>query len=586
MSYNEKRKRKRSAPILDDPVLIEIEHPFGPIKKAVYRVREFDEFGLSFLIPSHEGYFLPGTPLEFRFDKGDGKKIHSYGIVRYYHRQDEAFGESFYRIGLEIDASYRNASANKYAIRPKRYSSQDKEKRHFMCFSLDEKNWEFELIDISRYSAAFFCSPEEALSLRVSTALGGVQVFSNGDVLYEGSVIITQALFQDKTYKIVVEPRHQIFNVDLIEKQESLDLIIRSADELREKYRKFSKVDPVFKSIVADTRCFLEDLKTYLESPQILSLSKEIPIQELLETLKGLYFDRFDRRIGKFDKATYAAELSDEDLRLHKAYFQNQLLPLLLPCPFWHRIYFKPLGYAGDYETIRMIDENRYEGPNLYAQILNKYALETPLSQASRNRTHFLSDKIATLVRESNLSKFNILSIGSGPALEIEKFIQKNGDMSDRISLTLLDQEIEALRFSQENIYKNRIIHNSKLEVSFIHKAVGSYLKEVARKRRHSKKYHLIYIFGLFDYFDDKTCKFILRHIQKLLMGEGTVMLSNYSLDGHYHRILTEFCAEWYLIYRNREGVRSLCDGLDKLESFKVDEEDTGVIKFLEMHFH
>ena len=62
MSFHERRKRLRNQVDLDDPAYIEIHHTFGPVRKSVYKVLEYDEYGMSFLIPQADGYFRPGVP--------------------------------------------------------------------------------------------------------------------------------------------------------------------------------------------------------------------------------------------------------------------------------------------------------------------------------------------------------------------------------------------------------------------------------------------------------------------------------------------------------------------------------------------
>ena len=66
-------------------------------------------------------------------------------------------------------------------------------------------------------------------------------------------------------------------------------------------------------------------------------------------------------------------------------------------------------------------------------------------------------------------TEVKILSVASGPALEIKKLIKMYPEISNRINLTLLDQEIKALEYSQDHIYENKIKYQSSLKVNFIH---------------------------------------------------------------------------------------------------------------------
>ena len=585
MIVNEKRKATRINPIESEPAFLQIKHTFGNSDKSVYKVDEFDEFGLSFFVPVNDGYFLPGTPLEYRLFNGKVSGEESYGIVRYHYRQNNGTGESFYKIGMEIDQSFGNTIRTRHSIRPKRYSGKNENIHPIIRFPFEQSEWEFTLIDISGYSAAFYCTPEQAISLRISNILSPVTIKSGYSEIYHGPVIITRSSREKNRYRVVIEPRNRIFDVDLIEGEETLEQVKQYSQHLIERHERYAKIDPKFKAIVADMHGFLSEYKNFLESPMVALLGRERPWPEILENVKAGFCERMDSYFKELEKIGHTPERTEDDQRTYTAYFQGHILPFLLSSSLWHRIYFKPLGYPGDYEIMRLIKENAYEGPTLFSQLLNKFALEATLAQANRNRIKFLSNRIAEIVENSGLQRVEILSIACGPALEIERLLQDHKDLGDRISLTLLDQDISTLRCAQENLYRNRILYDSKMELSFLHKSIGGFLREITKKKNKIGKYHLIYIFGLFDYFDDKTCKFCLKHTSKLLHEEGTILLSNYSLDNHHDRTFVEFGGEWYMIYRDKQQMFQLCKGLGNVKDVTVKEDETGVIKFLELHF-
>ena len=97
MIIHENRRTKRINQLESGLVFLQIKHTFGNLNHSVYKVGEFDEFGLSFFVPADDGYFLPGTQLQYRLIKENGYKAESYGIVRYYYRRDSETGESFYK---------------------------------------------------------------------------------------------------------------------------------------------------------------------------------------------------------------------------------------------------------------------------------------------------------------------------------------------------------------------------------------------------------------------------------------------------------------------------------------------------------
>jgi extracellular factor (EF) 3-hydroxypalmitic acid methyl ester biosynthesis protein len=304
-----------------------------------------------------------------------------------------------------------------------------------------------------------------------------------------------------------------------------------------------------------------------------------------LDELNKSFYPQFDLYVANLDSVVQKLNLNDEQHRYYKAYFQSHFHHLLMASPFCHRMYNKPMGYPGDFEMMRMIKEEGYNGPSVISKLINKHVLQNPMAEANRLRINFLAGKISKVVESSVKPRVNILSIASGPALEIEALIEQSPELADRMTITLLDQESEALRFSQDRIYLKRILRNSKIEVTFIHESIGSFLRRISRASGIAREYDLIYIFGLFDYFDDRTCKFCIKGCGSLLNENGIMLLSNYSLDNHHHRTYLEYAFEWYMIYRNRQQLEALSEGISGINRRCVAEDSSGVIKYLEMQF-
>jgi hypothetical protein len=247
-----------------------------------------------------------------------------------------------------------------------------------------------------------------------------------------------------------------------------------------------------------------------------------------------------------------------------------------------HRAYFKPEGYPGDYETIRLIHEDGFNGPTLFARLMNNYTVSMSAALVARKRTEFLAEKIRAFVEESNKPVVEVLSIACGPVLEIDMLMQRSPRTADRISLTLLDQEIHALQFAQDNLYARRITLESKLSVELIHSSMEGFLSRICGERS-PKGYDFIYAFGLFDYFDQDVARFVLRRLFTLLAPGGRVIISNVSLDGLRYRAYAEFGLEWYLVYRDRDEMLGMAKGLTGTAEILVDDIEGGIMKFLEV---
>ena len=584
----ERRQRPRNPINLEAPAFIEIKHTYGPIRKSVYRVAEYNDFGTSFLVPAADGYFRAGYPLEYALVKPDLSKTERFGIVRYYHPYNDEKGESFFKVGVENKTSKSFNKPLKFHIRPERYNLAGAKSEQAIYFAHGDQEYQFPLVDISRYSAAFFCGEDQALGLSTSAALEAVEIVYGMKTIFEGTVIITrrEPLPGDgERYRIVIEPRNAIFNVDIIETQESLTSVARAVESLIITTQKHRRIDQRFKSLIADMRFFLEGYRRILDAPVATKLSLASDEKFFLDELSQSFSPETDRYLVALNEIIYSLNLNEADHGLYKSYFQSNFHQLLMAAPFCHRTYFKPLGYPGDFEMMRMIEQYEYQGPSLFYKLMNKAILDTPPCVANRNRIEILADRIARFVEQSSEETVRLLSIASGPALEIQKLLKEKPRIADRIHLTLLDQEAEALRYSQDSIYMKRILHGCNIQVDLIHERIGAFFKALAREKNNNPCYDLIYIFGLFDYFDDRTCLFCINNSSKLIKDGGKLVISNYSLDGHNHRAFTEYALEWYMIYRNREQMEKLGRMAKRPAAVHVDEDPTGIIKFLELDF-
>jgi extracellular factor (EF) 3-hydroxypalmitic acid methyl ester biosynthesis protein len=585
IDVRERRKRLRNQVELADPALIEIRHTFGPVRKSVYKVLEHDEYGMSFLVPLVDGYFHPGVPLEYSLTKMDTPKVDGFGTVKYYHLHNDTSGNAYYKVGVENQPP-KGLEPVSFRIRPERYNLAELRDSQSIHFSTTEDDHSLPLEDISRYSAAFYCSEDIALNLRVSSILESVVITFAGKNVYEGTVIVTRRRLNGDKHRIVVEPRNATFNLDIIKEQETLTSVSRSAKSLVIATKKQEIIADGFKAVVADMRAYLEGFQKILDMPMAAKLATgEENQHRFLAKLDKIFYTQWDHYVADLDRVVNALDLSDEEHGLYKSYLQGHLHTLLMEAPFCHRMYFKPLGYPGDFEMMRMIRDENYAGPTLFAKLVNKNVLQNPLALAARNRNGCLADRIVEFVEQCPSPVVKLLSVAAGPALEIQKLIEEHPEVADRIHLTLLDQEAEALRFSQDNIYLQRIMNSSSIQVDLVHKSIGAFLKHLVRGGTSEPEYDLVYIYGLFDYFDDRTSGFCLNQCAKLIKDDGRMIISNYSLDGHNYRTCLEYAFEWYIIYRNKRQMEQLGQMVKRPCTIKVDEDPSTVIKFLDIYF-
>jgi len=579
----ERRKRIRNTVVEDDPLFIEIHHTFGQVRKSVYKIVEFDEYGLSFFVPVAEGYFPVGMPITYHIIQSDLTKTNGKGHVRYFKLHHDSNGMSFYRIGLQVSNTDRDFNADNIAIRPERYRLDGKSYERTIRFIFGDTKYRFELIDISRYSAAFFCSDSDAVIFPVSTVLKQAEIWVGNARLYEGMVLISR-IFQDKgKNRVVVEPRKAIFDLERLKQIDEVENAASMGKAVIRKHEGYSRIGNDFKATVSDLRCFLEDYCRFLETPALMASARRDSELDLCGQLFADFFPAVDAKVIAIDTVMQGITLSPEENTDYKYYYQRNLHKYFLTAPFLHRAFFKPSNYAGDYEMMRMIQQDKFNGATTFARLMNAYGVSIPIASAVRSRNDFLARKIEEYVAGSPARSVDVLSVASGPALEITQLIKNAPSSAGKIRLTLLDQEIEALKFSQENIYRHKIQYDCRLSVNFIRIEISRFLKQLASKSKSDELFDMVYAFGVFDYFEERTARFVLSSLLKLLRPAGKLIISNFSLDAHRHRTLMEYGHEWYLVYRSSEELEGLLPESPESYTATVVETEKGLLKYLEV---
>jgi extracellular factor (EF) 3-hydroxypalmitic acid methyl ester biosynthesis protein len=574
----DRRKGQRGEGADAGKEFIEIQHTYGSRKTSVYQLVERNEGGLSFLVPASEGYFLAQTPLRFSIVQQDTFRTQHVGVACYHYPVYSGEGEKFYRIGVEIDASLRDPPRKRYVLRPPRLVA-DRSRRASIEFRLGGRGYSFDLADFSRFNAAFICPLEDLPGLGISSLLSHVRIAVGEVPLFQGSAVITR-VYADRQgrHRVAIEPRELPIDVERVKRVELSSSVHEQTSSLIRRHDSFQSIDSTFKAMVADLRFFLEDFKKYLETPLFQAEKEEQAA--LLEEIFPSFYSKLDSKITRLD--TYAAGLSleGEEKRLYKQYYQKNLLPLFLTAPYNHRVYFKPHGYPGDFEMMRMVHANLFEGATLFGKMMNKYSTTIPVARTVRERTIYFKDRLRREVEKTG--SLSILSVASGPGLEFDLLLKEIPDSIAGLSITLLDQEIEAQHYSMDTLYERRLRAGSGVDIQFIHQGIGDYLRAVARKKV-QERYDFIYSSGLFDYFDDKTCVFVIKRLLSLLKEGGRLVIANLSLEGHDHRIVMEFVHDWNLIYRSGDDLLRLARAVPKGRKARVTSIAEGMLSLLEI---
>jgi extracellular factor (EF) 3-hydroxypalmitic acid methyl ester biosynthesis protein len=277
-----------------------------------------------------------------------------------------------------------------------------------------------------------------------------------------------------------------------------------------------------------------------------------------------------------------AAGVPAEDSVVHRNFAQSALHPLLLRAPFVYRTFAKPMGYAGDYEMVNQILADPRQGPNTYFQIVNTLFLNCAVAQAHRNRIDILVDYLqrAAELAEREERQVNILNVGCGPAVEIQRFIETHPD-PQRLSFTLVDFSEETLQYTRSCIENVARAHNKTVQVQFVHESVHDLLKRAVRREPLSdmEKFDFVYCAGLFDYLSDKVCARLLQYFVLRSREGGQILVTNVHA-GNPERNGMEHLLEWHLIYRDERQLESVLPAQSAATRLYTDA--TGVNVFAE----
>jgi extracellular factor (EF) 3-hydroxypalmitic acid methyl ester biosynthesis protein len=349
-------------------------------------------------------------------------------------------------------------------------------------------------------------------------------------------------------------------------------------------WQKFYKVSSEFKVTVADMQTFLYDLRLWLDKVELGLQTVPNPERGVLEReiLLALCNPAIGAFASLFEKFEKLASATEPDARVaHSLYAKRLLHPLVLCSPFMHRTYEKPLGYAGDYEMVRMMTMEPFRGESIYAKLLNAFFLNTPPVVAHRNRIDTLVKHLSaeTLRAVQQKRRATIFNLGCGPAAEIQRFMA-DSPWSNSASFSLLDFNDETVAFAQRTLNQIKHQNNRETGIQVMKKSVSGLIKDSSKFGQNS--FDLVYCAGLFDYLSDNVCTTLLEIFYDLAAPGGLVLVSNVDASNP-SRGWMECMVDWYLVYRDAKQMREIMPEGVPSDAVRVFSEVSSVNIFAEI---
>jgi extracellular factor (EF) 3-hydroxypalmitic acid methyl ester biosynthesis protein len=439
--------------------------------------------------------------------------------------------------------------------------------------------------------AVFFELHNPSVVPRLSEVLSEFKIVLHGQMIYSGRAVVRNVV--DAGLSVVGEATlHEEYwrdvNLALVSQRDGQ--LAAAFRTFLEEWQKLYKVLPEFKVIVADMQTFLTDLRIWLEQVELgirstPSGSRLRLEQEVTQELAQVVIPPVNELFEKFEAV---AENVDGDQKpAHESYMRQHLHPLVLGAPFAHRTFFKPLGYAGDYEMVNMIARDGQEGGSLFAKVVNCWFLKQPPAVAHRNRLNYLARCMEMeALRLTPLGrKARIFSFACGPAVEMQRFLDSS-PMSEQVELTVADFNEETLEYVRKAL--NDVKERSGRKVSIqtqkksVHQLIKESLKPAATGTDAGHEFDFIYCTGLFDYLSDHTCKQLMDIFYDRLAPGGLLVAANVEPSNPLRHGMA-YLLDWHLIYRTAQEMRALAPNRAPADAIYVRADATGINLFLEV---
>ncbi|MGB0722650.1 MAG: class I SAM-dependent methyltransferase [Gammaproteobacteria bacterium] len=435
------------------------------------------------------------------------------------------------------------------------------------------------LLRLSR-SAVIFEVYNPYSIVQLSEILQGLRIRRGDRVIYDGRAVV---------HNLVNTGLLLIVSVTLIDPWQDLNQLYGDGEGLRAEIDRFigdwrgaNILNDDYRLAVNNLRSFLGQLNRWLEQTDMVANTDSGDpadehgdgfFEELARGLAAPLHERFE----EFEAA--ARNVDPEETVRYQSYSQNDIHALVMPAPFMHRTFNKPLGYAGDYEMINMIYRNRPEGTNTYGRLIHYLFLQRPIALSVRNR----SDQLLTMLKAETARRtkqdgpINILTVGCGPAFEIQRFLRAS-DRGNHCHFHLMDFSETTLDHAMQRLGEVRDETGVRPQLTRIHESIHQLLKDATRVKAGTRgeQFDIIYCAGLFDYLSDKVCGRVIRLFYRWLRPGGLVYVTNMRV-GNEDRFTMEHLAEWHLIYRDEECMSSLVPGLGEQRMY-TDETQLNLI--------
>ncbi len=280
------------------------------------------------------------------------------------------------------------------------------------------------------------------------------------------------------------------------------------------------------------------------------------------------FLDKFNALLLDLNAAAYNQE--EEDCIW--GYVFKEFFPYFMRSRFAERAYYKPKGYAGDFQMMEMIYRNQPAGDGKLGMLVDEWGLSTAAAKAIRGRRKLLHRQLSALSAQKirqGAAPVRVMNLACGANRELFDFIEEC-DFSNRIEALCVDIDHEALEYTDQAVN------------TFPHQATIRLMKENIVKWALGKITHriplqdIIYSSGLTDYLDNNLFLALITRCYEHLKPGGVLMIGNFSPKNSTRPIM-DHILHWKLIHRDEEEMLGLFNRSPFGKNIQIVAEDQGV---------
>jgi extracellular factor (EF) 3-hydroxypalmitic acid methyl ester biosynthesis protein len=255
-------------------------------------------------------------------------------------------------------------------------------------------------------------------------------------------------------------------------------------------------------------------------------------------------------------------------------YAFKEIFPYFMRSRFAERAYYKPNGYAGDFQMMEMIYKNKPDGDGKLGRLVDEWCLETAAARAVRGRRKFLKEWLHRLSNDK-LQKgqpVKIMNLACGSNRELFDYIA-GSNRPDLVTALCIDADPRALEYT--NRYVNIFPHTATIKLM-----ADNMVRWALGRVRHSIGFQdIIYSAGLTDYLDDRICTALFSRCYEHLEENGTFIIGNFGYENR-NKVFLDEILQWRLIHRSKDDLLRLFSNTPFGPHVEIASEENGVNLF------